>query len=242
MLDWTAGRLSRSSIFVEDTKDGGLAGWILSAVPDTRLKSRHSQLLDHANFKATKCSAPVPTTTCPVPLRCHCGDLRYNLLPSLKRYPAIPDTCTDCRLSTGSEIAAWASVVDSCLTMPDGSPLDLSSQSGCLTRYTSSPGKYRYFCSRCGATAFFTCDKKRFNDSAGYSENEISDGKIDDVAIGLLHAESGARAEEILCWGMYEGVGVMYGEEASDPELVRALDWSWAEDRPGCFSHVLPLP
>ena len=56
---------------------------------------------------------------------------------------------------------------------------------GSLKGYESSPGVTRYHCGTCGASVFFTADDR--------------EGLID-VAVGLLDAPEGARAETWLDW------------------------------------------
>ena len=234
LLDDIDYRHSRCSIFVGDTIDGGLMGWLMDAGGmDIRLQSRNSQKLDWDDFDDMKEDAWVPGTTSPVPLRCHCGDLRLNLVPdSQRRFPVAVDTCKSCRLTTGHEIVWWAyslpEVFNMFLTMPDGSPFDISTQSRSLTRYASSPGRYRYFCGRCGATAFRNFDGK----------------PITDVAIGLLDAESGARAEEIIDWDEWrDRLRVDHADEASDWDFANFfLVSGWQLERGASYPHHLPTP
>ena len=105
---------------------------------------------------------------------------------------------------TGFELVTWAHVPRANIRMIDGSPFQL--EAGTLMHYDSSPGVQRDFCVRCGATVFFRKD-------GGKPE-------IWGVAVGLLQAESGARAEEWLGWD----AEVSMGEEAVDRGLVRMLE------------------
>ncbi len=56
---------------------------------------------------------------------------------------------------------------------------------GTLALYASSPDVQRYFCSRCSACVFYCVDDRP---------------ETADVAMGLLDAPSGARAEEFVSW------------------------------------------
>jgi hypothetical protein len=67
-----------------------------------------------------------------------------------------------------------------------------------IRTYESRAGIYRDFCGRGGAAVFFRKDGR--------------DGDVWDMAVGLLEAESGARAEGRLGWD----AKVCFGEEAVD--------------------------
>jgi hypothetical protein len=58
---------------------------------------------------------------------------------------------------------------------------------GTLKAYQSSPDVTRYHCGVCGASVFFTCEDRT---------------DLVDVAVGLLDAPEGARAESWLEWRM----------------------------------------
>ena len=88
--------------------------------------------------------------------------------------------------------------------MTEGGSLNLDLPA--LTKYNTSPDVFRYFCNRCGATIFY-----------------LKDGRDTiDVGVGLLLANSGARAEEWLIWEKYENC-VAYQQDAIDPVLVQVL-------------------
>jgi hypothetical protein len=67
-----------------------------------------------------------------------------------------------------------------------------------IRTYESSAGIYCDFCGRRGAAVFFRKDGR--------------DGRVWDMVVGLLEAESGARAEDWLGWD----AEVCFGEEAVD--------------------------
>ena len=54
-----------------------------------------------------------------------------------------------------------------------------------LKSFKSSEGVTRYHCGRCGATIFYWADRRP---------------QVVDVAVGILRAPSGARAEDWLDW------------------------------------------
>ncbi|RYO77669.1 hypothetical protein DL766_004729 [Monosporascus sp. MC13-8B] len=63
---------------------------------------------------------------------------------------------------------------------------------GTLTFHSSSPDVQRYFCSRCSACVFYCVDDRP---------------DMLDVALGLLEAPSGARAEEVVSWTFTGSMG-----------------------------------
>jgi hypothetical protein len=119
-------------------------------------------------------------------------------------------SCTSCRLASGQEITAWAFVplVDISLDAEGKVPLGLASVTGTgtgaststsnsesgltskLQTYASSPNVTRSFCSVCGAIVFFALSEA----------DQTAETVIVDVAIGLLDAPEGARAENWLEW------------------------------------------
>lgn len=81
----------------------------------------------------------------------------------------------------------------------------LENDMGTLNQYGSSKGVYRNFCSICGATVFWHNDERPY---------------LIDVSTGLLEAESGARAEELLEWATAR---VSFQEEAQNKALIETL-------------------
>jgi hypothetical protein len=117
-----------------------------------------------------------------------------------RKYLAGTCACASCRLATGFEIQTWAFVprANIFFHIPDPAavdeeedrrvivPLDFETlPPGALSSYSSSPGVFRDFCGRCGATVFW--------------RDDVRPGKID-VSVGLLRADDGARAESWLSW------------------------------------------
>jgi hypothetical protein len=102
-------------------------------------------------------------------------------------------SCTSCRLASGTEITAWAFIPATALSLdthgqiPLPSVISNGSFNSSLQTYASSENVTRSFCSVCGAIVFF-------------SESERSETTLLDVAVGLLDAPEGARAERWLEW------------------------------------------
>jgi hypothetical protein len=110
---------------------------------------------------------------------------------SKNRYIAGNCACNTCRLVSGIEIVQWMYVPTSQLTAASGEAYGLDSPT--LKSFKSSEDVTRYHCGRCGASVFYWADSRP---------------EVIDVAVGLLQAPSGARAEEWLDWKTevgYEG-------------------------------------
>ena len=208
-LDKTEGLLNRNLIFLDDTIDGGLSIWLQDVGPMLAAGS------DGKNFESRGFD-PGQSLATPAPderllSKCSCGEVQFQLLPPEdgKRYEAGLDGCRSCRLTTGFEISSWTSVPLSRVQMQDRQPLDLNA--GSLKCYKSSKEVYRYFCSTCGATIF--CAKR--------NQSWI------DIAVGLLRATGGTRAEQWLEW---KELGFL--EECTDQILRASLEngfKSWQE-------------
>lgn len=97
-------------------------------------------------------------------------------------------SCDSCRLASGMEITAWAFIpkIDISLDAEGKIPYG-GGTFGTLQSYNSSEGVTRFFCDACGAIVFF-------------SQAEREKTTLLDVAIGLLDADEGARAESWLEW------------------------------------------
>ncbi|KAJ9660794.1 hypothetical protein H2198_002333 [Neophaeococcomyces mojaviensis] len=192
------GMLERNQIFIGDTGDLGQSIW-LKPLGRAFTAGSESKAVDFGWQ-----NPPTPTLDRPPDTRlrasCHCSGVQFEIVPPSdgKRYTARLDTCSSCRRSAGFEIMAWASVPLTKIQMPDGTPLNLSS--GTLKEYVSSHGHRRYFCSVCGAKVFIRKD----NESCV------------EVAVGILKAEEGARAEKWLDW--IGEVGSI--KEATDQDLL----------------------
>lgn len=112
--------------------------------------------------------------------------------------------CQSCRLASGFPIQSWAFVPRCNIFKEDGSPL-LDYDITTLQTYASSPGVYREFCRRCGATVFWHCDWRP---------------GVVDVSVGLLQSTTGVRAENWLQWASER---VSFSEEGPDQGLILCL-------------------
>ncbi|KAK3116376.1 hypothetical protein LTR53_003295 [Teratosphaeriaceae sp. CCFEE 6253] len=93
--------------------------------------------------------------------------------------------CASCRLACGQEWMAWAYVPASDLSLDAAGHQPFTRDFGTLKQYRSSEDVTRHFCGTCGATVFWDGDARPF---------------LLDVAVGLLSAAEGARAEGWLEW------------------------------------------
>ncbi|KAF9886022.1 hypothetical protein FE257_012078 [Aspergillus nanangensis] len=131
-------------------------------------------------------------------------DVKWWLQANGTKYLAGTCTCRSCRLATGFPVQMWAFIPKSNLRNADQSPLAFNV--GTMQQYNSSPRVYREFCNRCGAMVFWHCEKRPL---------------LIDVSIGLLQANSGARAEEWLQWHMGR---VSFVEMAQDQNFIRSFE------------------
>ncbi|RYP14588.1 hypothetical protein DL765_006259 [Monosporascus sp. GIB2] len=173
-------------------------------------------------------SLPAPTLKSEVeeiPIRCRCkgvdfvlrlpgrelqgkprSELPWFIDPTTYKNLASFDVCDSCRLQSGVDIWNWTFSLLRHMAFPpapETQPRDFPATNlelkeavsvregrdprfGTLTLYSSSPDVQRYFCSRCSACVFYCVDDRP---------------DMLDVALGLLEAPSGARAEEVVSWG-----------------------------------------
>ncbi|KAJ2933059.1 hypothetical protein H1R20_g4029, partial [Candolleomyces eurysporus] len=145
------------------------------------------------------------------------GDVKWWLRPPYKegehdRYLAGYCACSYCRASSGFEFQPWGFVIQAYVREsvrgpdePIEFPQDDLRPQG-LKQYASSPGRYREFCAKCGATAFWW--------TAGRPD-------IIDVSMGLINQSyDGVRAEH---WFQWHKDRVSFAEKATSPVLVQAL-------------------
>ncbi|KAL8825495.1 MAG: hypothetical protein Q9191_004380 [Dirinaria sp. TL-2023a] len=130
-------------------------------------------------------------------------DAKWWLRANGTKYFAGCCACRSCRLASGNDVQSWAFIPKINIRKIDGSPMDYSM--GTLKQYESSKGVYRNFCGFCGATIFW---------------HDLSRPDLIDVSAGLIHARSGARAEELLEWATER---VSFKEEAQNKVLVAKL-------------------
>ncbi|CAG7563093.1 unnamed protein product [Fusarium equiseti] len=228
-------------IFVGDTKDGGISPWLQDVNHDgskPRLwegRSGKSNELDEDSLasKGTVLSEKVAKTG--IAMHCRCKGVQLVFRPSnvdfstmdlsdipgyidrkSHKHLATLDPCNSCRLSTGIDMMNWTFALPAQIEFAESSEgskfpqnthelknavqsAERDSRYGTLTFYASSPDVQRYFCSRCSATVFYTVDDRP---------------NVIDVAVGLLHAPEGARAESVLAWNL--GAQMMSEKEFGD--------------------------
>ncbi|KAF2262237.1 hypothetical protein CC78DRAFT_582841 [Lojkania enalia] len=236
-------------IYVGDTIDGGATMWLRKPNADgaeaRRFEARSSGALTQS-AQGVKLPYDWPAasvltgydkkTEDSVPIRCKCkgvdfvlhrgdySDKKREELPwcidpeNLKMVGAFC-VCDSCRLFAGVDVYNWAYAELKYISKADGSPfpgssLDLrksidskDTSFGTLAYYASSPSVQRYFCSNCAACVFFTHDSRP---------------GIVDVAIGLLEASDGARAEGIISWSF------------GDIECLEDVRFGWRENMMRC--------
>jgi len=123
--------------------------------------------------------------------------------------------CPFCRLASSMEIQNWVYVPLCNMEYADGKgkwhPLFLDEQSGGrpegLRQYTSSPGRYREFCQKCGATVFYWQMQK-------HDLILVSQGLVNEK-----HGK-GARCEGLVDWWTRR---VSFQEMAIDHSAAKAL-------------------
>ncbi|KAK7982036.1 hypothetical protein PG988_004274 [Apiospora saccharicola] len=120
------------------------------------------------------------------------------------KWKACLDVCNDCRLASGTHFSAWM-YVPTMVCDPQ--------RSANLTAYSSSPGKTRGFCGICGATVCFLYDRP------GVSATKA----VSCIAVGILHAPEGVRADSWLTWRTEE-LGWLDAGREYDPELYESLN------------------
>jgi len=214
--------------FVGDTGDGGASVWMRGVNTDGekakrfKLRSGGEELGDDEPKPEDLTGWEKEAGGEEVPVWCHCKgvqfvlkrgdykdkdtkDLPWFVDPGNRKLLAGFDGCDSCRLSFGVDVNNWlfadAKFIHYSAERGGGSienmkvlreAVDKSDERvGTLAYYQSSPGVDRYFCGTCSATIFYATDSRP---------------EILDVALGVLDAEDGARAEGFLSWG-FGGIG-----------------------------------
>ncbi|KAF2836063.1 hypothetical protein M501DRAFT_997291 [Patellaria atrata CBS 101060] len=219
----------KEHIYIEDTKDGGTSDFVRSynGTPLLRWAGRDGESEQLPPYwDTTKDLRARPEAHDPsgkVKCLCHCGGIEFYLhRPNIKVSPeadfGLPDKwfdvatnryiveacgCDSCRLDSGADIMPWIFVPPSRFSLPDGSPLPEDRMFGTMKHYRSSENVSRNFCGWCGATVFYMNDERTEWD----------------LAVGLIDAESGARAEEWLEWNT---VVVSYAKLAYNKKMLEA--------------------
>jgi hypothetical protein len=129
-------------------------------------------------------------------------------LPTAERFLAGTCACRTCTRASGFDITFWAFVPIANITLDvDGTrPFTRNPYWGTTKTYKSRDDVTRSFCGTCGASLFYDADSRP---------------TLVDVAVGLLDAESGARAEELLAWWPHR---VSFSEYALNKDLIDGLE------------------
>ncbi|KAF2814988.1 uncharacterized protein BDZ99DRAFT_458940 [Mytilinidion resinicola] len=226
-LDRTDGVVEfKGHMWISDTNDGG-ASDLIPSINETPLKRWASEALTSPELaRGWKHTTPNPNKpTFPPPpaeklhAHCHCNGVSFYIsrpdtlshvatspfpdllvpyhsstspanptntpwwLPTPTQYLAGTCACTSCRRSSGFEITWWAFVPAANISLSDSSPFER--YFGTQTAYRSANHCVRTFCRVCGSTVFWDGDERP---------------TIVDIAVGLLDAPEGARAEEWVRW------------------------------------------
>jgi hypothetical protein len=243
-------------MWIEDTKDGGASDFmpILGGKPAKRWLVAPAQSPEvplgwkYPKTAAMKTENPTGET---LRAHCHCGGVNFYISRPNDESPMasspFPDllvpynsghsadnpdnkpwwlsedrnkclagtcACTSCRRISGFDITPWAFIPTSNLSLPSGEPFRRGF--GSLKPYNSSPGRTRWFCETCGANVFWDGEERP---------------TLLDISVGLLDAESGARAGEWLEWATGR---VSFREYGHNKGLVDALEeglGKWKEGR-----------
>lgn len=223
-------------LFVADTKDGGLAPWLLDGTPWEGWNFKSKEITKDSLFTRSKPNAKPQRSSDKLHCRCHCGGVEFDItapskessnissqLPDLLEEPPEQNESEQWWLRCGgTKYLAGNCACNSCRL---GSGYDIQSWAfvpkanihqkdgspidfamGTLKQYNSSKDVLREFCGVCGAVVF-------------YRANDRPD--LIDVSTGLMEAESGARAEEWLEWARDK---VSYAEYAQNKPLIGSLD------------------
>ncbi|KAL5336005.1 Mss4-like protein [Aspergillus crustosus] len=159
---------------------------------------------------------------------CHCGGISFNIsrprpeylssplskdwmhLSNNKKWQAILDACSDCRLVTGAHVIGWLFVPVDHISPALPETLLL----GTSKSYKSSENVNRTFCGTCGATVFYS---------------ERSRPGIVDIATGILRGRKGVMVGDWAVWRTarvgYVDDGLKY-DEAFTRSLTEGLqEW-----------------
>ncbi|OAG11143.1 uncharacterized protein CC84DRAFT_1158760 [Paraphaeosphaeria sporulosa] len=190
-----------SHYFLKSTKDGGLSGWLPDIGGKELKKWKVGSTSEADSFIQPRRSKAHPSRDGKkLKAHCHCGGVEFYISPPRNaevhhgspesmtpkdktKWYALVDACNSCRLVSGCAVIGWAFPEATHITLVDGSPY--KPIFGTLKAYKSSEKVDRTFCGTCGAVVTYTCDERP---------------DYVDVAVGLLDAESGVRAEEWLEW------------------------------------------
>jgi hypothetical protein len=208
------GKLNRVQLWIEDTRDGGAVPWLGEGRPESfggrwlRGRGEGAVTEEVVQEMITK-SREVEERVKVLEGKCHCGDVRVELL-SVEEEMRGRDTsaelccCHSCRRVSGFEINAWVHWPKEKVRMAS----DESYAEGMkdMGHYLSSKDTHRYFCKRCGAMVFY----------------DRPDLHRLDIGLGLFDAPEGSRAENWFVWDP-DKEGVSFIEDAVDGDFAGRL-------------------
>lgn len=210
---------------VSDTLDGGATMWLQrpetdgSSVPRFKTVDRSQQYPCNWPSGSPITGYEGRTGQKLTEIQCHCkgidlllkhgnyegknrAELPWFIDPKTHKPTATFDACDSCRLQSGADTFHWtfselANISLSAALRKRGkvfpkttselkARVDMhDSALGTLSYYHSSSNVQRYFCKVCSATVLYAVDERP---------------EVVEVAIGLLQAPDGARAESLLSW------------------------------------------
>lgn len=233
--------------FVGDTLDGGASVWFRHLNPggvelersDVDIDDKTAKKLPREWPSAADLTGYEEKKEDRIPIRCKCkgvdfvlsrgdysdipeGELPWNIDPKTHKLLADLCGCDSCRLQGGLDVFNWTFTEMKNISFSNHDkpfPTHMTELKslinakeaavGTLKYYASSPKVLRFFCGECSACVFFTKEERP---------------TFADVAVGVLDASDGARAEGLLSWDF--GGGVSYREDG---------DGGW---RQGLFDRV----
>jgi hypothetical protein len=246
----------KAHIWIGDTHDGG-ASQFITHVNGEQLK-RYLQEPGRSDEVSLDASLTTIETNeseqVPINAHCHCKGVQFYIHPpndaSRTAQSPFPDlivpyhtassanpqnfpwwlaktnyylagtcACISCRQASGFDVTFWAFIPTINITLDSAGRKRFTRTHywGSMKAYRSSGKVTRTFCGVCGANVFWDGDERP---------------SIIDVAVGLLDARSGARAEEMLAWWPKR---VSFEEYGLNKGLIRGLAHglkNWA-DRTG---------
>ncbi|KAI0145204.1 hypothetical protein GGR57DRAFT_306665 [Xylariaceae sp. FL1272] len=172
--------------------DGGMLPWV----------PQFNDLTDH-DVNPTTSTLPKDDEK-ELRVECHCGGVSFTIArptPAIQadsymqdyvspldpmKWKAFIDFCSDCRLLTGAPFVPWILVPRVSISPPLPPNLEM----GTMKTYASSEKSLRSFCGKCGATVFI---------KSGY-RTPTEEQTVLNLAMGILRASEGARAEKWVTW------------------------------------------
>lgn len=178
--------------FVGDTKDGGITN-LLESLGGKTIKRFANHPRDEEqlplDWRSPRIDQTEPTSN-KLHARCKCDGIQLWIHPPANgsRYPASVCACSECRLATGMEwcVGLTAEIPISAISLESSGSQNVHDISGfgTLVVFQSAAGVKRGFCGTCGATVLLHRE--------GTSALRL--------AVGLMDAPEGARAERWLDW------------------------------------------